>query len=149
MGKYGVVGKESEIPARLEEMNKSYSTKLLISEATFSRLVPNIFLTRPIDYVCPHEGHEGQSQLVYEVMDRLEHGRQQHPLYEAAALHAQAMQLYRDRDFAESVELFQQAHELIRRVTGQSDVPSLLLLRRSRAYVEQPPPPEWDGIWAW
>merc|ERR1712113_1185448 len=49
--KYGVVGEESEIPGRLEEMNKNYSTKLLISQATYSKIRPFEFILRPIDYV--------------------------------------------------------------------------------------------------
>merc|ERR1719413_196862 len=49
--KYGIVGEDAHIPSTLEEMNKSYSTSMLISDSTLQRLPEGRFLTRPIDWV--------------------------------------------------------------------------------------------------
>merc|ERR1719487_2125104 len=45
--KYGIVGEDSQLPSRLEEANKTYSTNCLISRSTYVQLVDNMFLTRP------------------------------------------------------------------------------------------------------
>merc|ERR1719487_899909 len=49
--KYGIVGEDAQIPSRLEELNKSYSTQCLISNYTCTRLMPDHFLTRPVDFI--------------------------------------------------------------------------------------------------
>merc|ERR1712137_797266 len=97
--KYGVVGEESEIPARLEEMNKNYSTKMLISHATYSKINPNAFIIRPIDYIWlgGSEGNasSGETQLVYQVLDRDRGGPNTTLKRMVVTQHTGAMEAYR------------------------------------------------------
>jgi len=144
--KYGIVGEESEIPARLEEMNKNYSTKLLISQSTFSRLVPGVFLLRPIDYVYL-EADDHVSQLVYEVMGRNRNDRHTESHCATCRMHAEAMESYRDQNFEQAAKKFEVVNTMMKELRGVEDQPSAMLLRRCRHYLECPPPPAWDGVW--
>eukprot|EP00913_Durusdinium_trenchii_P028135 g26379.t1 len=47
--KYGIVGDECSMPGRLEELNKTYGTQLLVSESTHSDMEIDGFVSRPID----------------------------------------------------------------------------------------------------
>jgi len=146
--KYGVVGENANIPGRLEELNKTYSTEMLISQATFSRLDPEAFIVRPIDYVYLRRAANATSEPVYQVMSRDRRGGKAHRLKPVAVLHAKAIALYRAREFARAAELFRQVNDAMREAAGvQWDTPSALLMKRSRVYAERPPPPEWDGVW--
>jgi class 3 adenylate cyclase len=50
--KYGVLGDGVNLASRLEELNKRYVTKVLISDSTFSEPgVEEKFVTRPLDMV--------------------------------------------------------------------------------------------------
>merc|ERR1719230_30907 len=66
--KYGVVGEEAEVPARLEELNKTFKSELLISSATHARLPEHTFVMRPVDivYISTNAG----PQVVYQVLER-------------------------------------------------------------------------------
>merc|ERR1719491_1690081 len=46
--KYGVVGEDANLPSHLEELNKTYSTQCMISQTTWTRLIPEHFITRPL-----------------------------------------------------------------------------------------------------
>jgi len=146
--KYGIVGDEAEIPSRLEEMNKTYSTGLLISQATLSRLDPSEFVIRPIDYV--HLGgrqQTGESQLIYQVLERRRQERRSEAKCSAVAVHTEAVECYRKLDFKQAADKFELANILMENITKQEDVPSALLLQRCKSYMERHPPPHWDGVW--
>merc|ERR1712232_1299084 len=68
--KYGIVGEDAHIPSRLGELNKTYSTNMLISHHTWSNMDREIFVTRPIDVICLRHAPASSNELVYEVIDR-------------------------------------------------------------------------------
>mmetsp|Transcript_71964 Transcript_71964/g.166600 ORF Transcript_71964/g.166600 Transcript_71964/m.166600 type:complete len:1042 (+) Transcript_71964:150-3275(+) len=145
--KYGVVGENANIPGRLEELNKHYSTEMLISGATYSRLDPEAFIVRPIDYVYLRHA-QSQSEPIYQVMARASKTGKVHRLKIPATQHTEAMQCYKSRDFAKAAAMFAQVNESMQEITGvESDTPSVLLMKRCKAYMENPPPPKWDGVW--
>ncbi|CAK9069519.1 unnamed protein product, partial [Durusdinium trenchii] len=49
--KYGTMGENANVPSKLEEFNKTYSTFNLISEDTYLSLPPETFIVRPIDCI--------------------------------------------------------------------------------------------------
>lgn len=144
--KYGVVGEESHIPGKLEEMNKNYGTDMLISSNTYAQMDRENFVTRPVDYVslradCPPE-------TVYNVLDRHKESREKHPLWPACSKHAEAMDYYRQCEFDEAKPLFQEVGQMFLEVNGRADEASALMVRRCDAYIRHPPPADWDGSWS-
>jgi len=158
--KYGIMGEDARIPSRLEELNKSYSTRMLISHDTLSRLSPaDQFITRPIDYLNLRQTPGARGEYIHEVIGRARRGVAEHPMWPAARLHAIAMQDYMDKHFEQALANFEEVGRLIKEVKRQNaeeigvafvdddDVASAVLARRCRAYIFQPPNPDWDGIW--
>jgi class 3 adenylate cyclase len=145
--KYGIVGEEVNIPSRLEEINKTYKTDQLISEATKKRLPTGMFLTRPVDYLQLHQDPQASPSLIFEVMG-LDRGRKaQAPWREQAELHQRALELYRRRDFESAENVALGVHQSMSALQGKPDEASMLLVRRCRALRETPPPENWDGVW--
>ena len=66
--KYGIVGEESTIAGKLEELNKTYKTRILISDSTYEKLGPNDYFIRPVDFVQLRQVQDSSSQLIYEVL---------------------------------------------------------------------------------
>jgi adenylate cyclase len=143
--KYGIVGEESHVPDKLEELNKTYGTSMLISAQTFAAMDRTCFVTRPVDYIriVPTAG----SSLIYQVVDRHKRRREQHPLWPACDLHQQAMEHYRKREFQEAKQKFHKVGEIMASITGKEDGASALLAKRSDVYSRRPPPDDWDGVW--
>lgn len=145
--KYGIVGEEVNIPSRLEEINKTYKTSQLISEATQKRLPQGMFLTRPVDYLQLHQDPKTPPSLIYEVMG-LDRGRRgQAPYREQAEAHKRALELYRRRDFEGAETVASGVHQQMSTLLNRPDEASMLLVRRCRALRETPPPETWDGVW--
>lgn len=146
--KYGVVGENANIPGRLEELNKTYSTEMLISHATFGRLDPEAFIARPIDYIYLRHSTDAQSEPIYQVLSRDRRVGKGNRLRPVVARHAEALGLYKAREFARAAELFAQVDEAMQEIMGvEVDTPSVMLMKRARHYMERPPPQEWDGVW--
>lgn len=144
--KYGIVGEESEKPAKLEEMNKNYSTNMLISHQTFRRLDSSQFMIRTLDFVYLTEsGTEKQSEPVYEVM--IPHPAKSALQRKAAVRHTTGMDCYREAEFEQAAGLFESVGELMRSVKGEEDQPSSIMLKRCQSYMKRPPPRDWDGVW--
>jgi len=146
--KYGVVGENANIPGRLEELNKSYKTAMLISHATFVRLSPEAFIVRPIDYVYLRHSPGSTSELVYQVMSRDKQTSKMRKLRSIAELHSKAMENYRIREFERAASQFGDVNGRLCELNRvEEDTPSLLMQKRCKAYIERPPRPRWDGAW--
>ncbi|CAE8594360.1 unnamed protein product, partial [Polarella glacialis] len=151
--KYGVVGENANIPAKLEEMNKNYGTDNLISEATHDRLSPTSFIIRPIDYVHLRQGHGDEPQaveLVFNVLGVLGKGplpTKTQKLMAAADDFSNALEAYKGQLFGEALQQFTLTNQAMKDVYHEDDEPSLLFVKRCRYYLETPPPESWDGVW--
>mmetsp|Transcript_27342 Transcript_27342/g.50134 ORF Transcript_27342/g.50134 Transcript_27342/m.50134 type:complete len:467 (+) Transcript_27342:1-1401(+) len=144
--KYGIVGEEAHIPSKLEELNKNYSTGMLISSHTLTKIGED-FVTRPVDCIrlkkAPSPG-----ELIHEVIAREKRrGERTHPMWPVVAVHAEAMDLYMARRFVDAVAKLEEVGAMVKEISGEEDPPSQLLLKRCRSYIENPPAPEWDGVW--
>lgn len=146
--KYGIVGEDAQLPSRLEELNKTYTTSCLISSSTFSWLQTiqsDAFIARPVDFIrLRHEPH-APPEFIYEVMAR---GRENHPFWEVAELHTAGMELYRKGEFSQAVTTFEKVKSRMADADDEADGPSVLMLSRCRSLLKAPPPKEsWDGVW--
>jgi len=145
--KYGIVGEESTIAGKLEEMNKSYKTRILISDSTYEMLDPSEFFIRPVDFVNLRQVQEKDtSELVHEVMP-MKTKKPSSPLKRIISLHAEGICEYRRKEFTSAARKFEQVNTILADFNGEDDVPSSLMAKRCATLAEVPPPSEWDGTW--
>ncbi len=130
-----VMGDNVNLGARLEGVNKQYGTAILASEATVVA-AGDAILTRELDVVRV-KGKDDTSRI-YEVLGPADRAAEWAVVREhfTAGLAA-----YRTRDFAAAIAAFE-------RVLGErsNDHPSALYIRRARALIATPPPPDWEAV---
>jgi len=132
---YTAMGDMVNLGSRLEALNKYYGTQILISEST-RELAKNIVETRFIDIVAV----KGKSipVRIYELI--CVRGGLTEAKSAMIAGYEQAMELYLARKFTEAVEAF----DKLAREYPQ-DIASSILFDRSRSFVINPPPADWQG----
>jgi class 3 adenylate cyclase len=132
---YTAMGDMVNLGSRLEALNKFYGTQILISETTW-QLARGAVETRFIDVVAV----KGKSVPVriYEVLcPRGELTPRQATL---VGEYQRGMDSYLNRDFGAAIEVFEKL------AAAYSDDPAtFVMLERSRAFRETPPPPAWHG----
>jgi adenylate cyclase len=122
---YTVLGDSVNLASRLESINKAYRTKVIISEMT-AKLVEGQFLLRPVD-VIKVKGKK-KPVAIFELLS------------EAPGTDAQRRQAG-DWDGAEKI-----LSEILGMFPG--DGPSSTLLKRIGEFRSEPPPPDWEGVYA-
>lgn len=136
--KYGLLGDSINLTARLKGLNSRYRTETLVSESTVAEARQHLPF-RPIDLVAVKGKKE--PTVVYESFPPSLVGKAK-----AATRHAEAFRLYMARSFLEAMEAFEAVRDSVEAVDGSSDVPSRMLIKRCSAYLETPPPADWDGV---
>ena len=131
---YGVLGDQVNLASRLEGLNRTYGTEILIGENT-ARLVEGAFVVREIDTVRV----KGRTQAVrvYELLA----GRGAvlpRPQEQALRMYAAGLDAYRQRSWDDALGLFTQAL-----VLWPEDRPSRVMLERSQHYQTRLRP--WSG----
>jgi len=137
-GTYGIVGDGMNLASRLEGANKAYGTRILTSDATRERAGAG-FVTRELDRVrvvgrrAPVRIFElvgADGAVDARVLRVLEH-------------YADALAAYRARDWDASAR----ALELLSAL-APDDAPARVLAARGGAFRVEPPPSDWDGVFA-
>jgi adenylate cyclase len=133
---YTVIGDTVNLGSRLEGLNKTYGTSVIISRSTAERL-GNRFVLRELDKVMV-KGKE-DAVTIFELMgfaDNIEEIK-----LELVERFASAITYYRSREWDQAQDAFKKTLGLY-----PEDKTSLLYLDRISYFRENPPPPEWDGI---
>ena len=130
---FTVVGRGVNVSSRLERLTKSYGSVILIGSSTYKE-VGEHFVTRPIDRVLIR-GTKSPSRLI-EVL-----GDVNYQLSEAEEYFCQGLEAYERKDFATACKWFAKG--------AQTDRPSQVLLARCERFLEDPPRPDWNGVWQW
>ncbi|MBR0950531.1 adenylate/guanylate cyclase domain-containing protein [Bradyrhizobium canariense] len=137
MMSFTVMGDAVNLASRLEAVNKTYGTRILISQATADAIGPHLEL-REVDRLAV----AGQSapQTIFEVMGRAGALTAAH---ESLRSHyAEGLGAYRARRFDEARAAFNAALEAV-----PGDGPSRTLLARITRFEASPPDEGWDGAW--
>ena len=133
---YTVIGDTVNLGSRLEGLNKTYGTSIIISRSTAERLDTR-FVTRELDKVMV-KGKE-DAVTIFELMGFKESIEEKK--LELIERFTPAVSLYRKRDWDQAQGAFKTALDLY-----PEDKASLLYLERIRFFRENPPPPGWDGV---
>jgi adenylate cyclase len=135
--KYGVLGDSVNLGSRIEGLNKTYRTEILIGEGT-AELLDGAFHLREIDMV--RATGKKQAVRVYELLaasdTHLTLEEQQ-----LAALYAAGLQAYRERRWEAALDLFVQCL-----VIRASDGPAQTMADRCRIFRAAAPKKDWDGV---
>ena len=131
---YTVIGDTVNLASRLEQANKFYRSRILVSEAT-RNLAGGAFVFREIDSLRVMGRVE--PERVFELLGRPGEGRE-----DLAAAFANGLSCYRKQDWDAAEAAFNECLKL-----APDDGPSRAFLERIHAFRENPPPAGWDGVW--
>jgi adenylate cyclase len=135
---YTVIGDTVNLASRLEGANKTYGTRVLISEAT-KHLAADMLETREIDTAVVVGKTE--PQRIFELLGRKgEVARERLVLRDA---YVEALDAYRRRDWEKALAGFEDCLAIV-----PCDAPSKLFLGRIARFRVTAPCAEWNGVWS-
>ncbi|MCX5910179.1 MAG: adenylate/guanylate cyclase domain-containing protein [Deltaproteobacteria bacterium] len=134
---YTVMGDSVNLGSRLEGLNKIYGTGIIASETTWERVKEEI-LGRELDAV--RVKGKGQPVRIFELL-----AVQNKAAAEQTALAQQfqsALAEYRKRNWDGALTILQSIL-----VNHPGDGPARVYVERCQTLKENPPPPDWDGVY--
>ncbi len=133
---YTVIGDSVNLGARLESANKKYSTRAMISEATYEK-VKDSYETREIDTI--RVVGKKIPIKVYELLN--EKGKMVDEAKKLISLYNEGIELYHKRKFEDGMRKFDQILKIY-----PTDTPSKIYHQRCEVLRNFPPKEDWDGV---
>ncbi len=133
---YTVIGDSVNLAARLEAANKYYGTNIIISQNTYQYVQESV-VVRELDTIVVKGKTEGTT--IYELIGMRDDSISDDD-HKITELYNEGIRLYRNRQWKEAIEYF---NELTQKYPH--DIPGKIYLERSQAFLENPPPADWDG----
>ncbi len=134
---YTVMGDAVNLASRLEGINKTYGTHIIISEFTYAD-VKDDFVCREVDWV------QVKGKLhpvkIFELMTERE--RANGNLIEMTKYFAEGYNLYHQRNFGGAIGYFQKAID-----QHPNDSTARIYIERCQEFLSAPPPENWDGVY--
>ena len=133
---FTIMGDNVNLASRLEQLNKTFGTRLIVSETTY-QAVQQKMVARELDLIRV----KGKTKPVkiYELLGPSADGERVRPLVDR--FHT-ALEAYHGRRWETALGLF---GELLR--DFPEDRPARLFVQRCRDLIERPPEGEWDGVY--
>jgi class 3 adenylate cyclase len=135
---YTVIGDTVNLASRLEGANKTYGTRVLISEVT-NHLVADTVETREIDSVLVVG--KSEPQRIFELLGRK--GEIARERLELRDSYVEALSAYRRTDWEKARAGFEHCLAIV-----PCDTPSKLFLERIGQFHTTAPCAEWNGVWS-
>jgi adenylate cyclase len=132
---YGVLGDQVNVASRLEGLNRTYGTEILVGENT-ARLVANAFRLRELDTVRVLGRTE--RMRVYELLEKA--GPLPPEIEQALRAYTAGLEAYRQRAWEDARALFLEASAL-----WPADGASRAMAERCDGLRKAPPDDTWDG----
>ncbi|MFC1554628.1 CHASE2 domain-containing protein [candidate division KSB1 bacterium] len=134
---YTVMGDSVNLGSRLEGANKQYGTYIMISEFTYE-VAKNEIEVRFLDSIRVKGKLEPVK--VYELIGRKDVGISKE-MEEIREFYSKGIEQYLSKNWDKSIEYFNRALEI-----DENDEPSKVYIQRCKAFKENPPPEQWDGV---
>ena len=132
---YTVMGDSVNLASRLEGINKEYGTQVMISEFTYER-VKEDFFCRELDAVRV----KGKERPV-KIFELMALRSEEDPRIAIIEPFAQGLEQYRAKEWDRAEDSFKEVLGI-----SPEDAAAQLYLQRIAALRQEPPPPEWDGV---
>jgi adenylate cyclase len=133
---YGAIGDQVNLTSRLEGLNKTYGSEIIVSDST-AELVPGLFILRELDLVRV-KGRE-QALRIHELLANADDALPEKQK-EMLKLYAAGLAAYRERRWTKALDLFRKCLAL-----WPGDGPARLMEDRCLTFRRNPPPEDWDG----
>jgi len=134
---YTVIGDPVNVASRLEHLNKTYGTEIIIGQNTYEAAREHI-LVRPLDRVAVYGREMGLE--MYELLAMK--GDAAAAMTGWIAVYEEGRTALRARDWDRAIALFRRVIAL----RGGCDSVSALQIARAQAFKTSPPPADWDGL---
>jgi adenylate cyclase len=131
---YTVLGDTVMLASLLEEVNKEYGTRILLSAETCQR-VKDQLVVRELDLVQVRG--RAQPLAIYELVGP--YARQ--VSFDWLEAFAAGLKAYRNREWDEASRAFREVLHL-----KPGDRPAQVFLKRCLSFAKTPPPPDWQGV---
>ncbi|MCK5663761.1 MAG: hypothetical protein KAI17_09755, partial [Thiotrichaceae bacterium] len=132
---YTSLGDPVNLASRLENLNKSYDTGIMVSEFVYEK-VKNQFKFKLLDRVAV----KGKTQGVY-IYELIDEDNLQFDLDKYNAEFSHAFSIYESGDWESALKLFKELSK-----KHPDDKPIKVLIDRC-LYLIKNPPAAWDGVW--
>ena len=127
--KFSVVGDPVNLGSRLEGANKAYGSRIILSERTFELLDESVF-AREIDSI--QVKGKTESSKIYQLLDeKVGNSR-----------FSEGLSAYREQNWGLAEECYKECLAL-----NAEDNVARTLLERTRYLNDNPPDPDWNGVW--
>lgn len=133
---YTVMGDAVNLASRLEGINKTYGTRIILSEMTYKDVKDN-FICREVDWV--RVKGKALPVKIYELL-----AEEKVPVASMAEMlkwFQEGYDHYHQKAWARGLECFSKVLEKI-----PTDEVSKLYVQRCQDYLQEPPAPDWDGV---
>ncbi|MDR0312902.1 MAG: adenylate/guanylate cyclase domain-containing protein [Treponema sp.] len=135
---YTIIGDTVNVSSRLEGMNKVYRTEIIVSESTYKEC-KDIFQFRLLDRVS-FLGRSGGMNIYELISSKDDTTTGQKKVYEYYEI---GLRYYFNQNWSKALSYFNAVIKY-----QPNDAPSRLMLNRCLQYKNNPPPKEWNGVFA-
>jgi len=140
---YTMMGDTVNLAARLEASAKQYGIYIQVANETYTACKDK-FIWRDLDYVVVM-GKTEPAQVFELISEKDKMPKGYDKLLPA---YNEALELYRNQDWAKAVDAFKASNELEDMFPGRKTNPSQIYIPRCEHYKDNPPGDNWDGSWA-